>query len=229
MQLHNISDVFFDLDHTLWDFEKNSAITFKRIFEEYQIDVHLETFLGKYVPINHSYWKLYREEKISKEELRYGRLKKSFDLLEKEITDSKINELAVAYVKYLPEQLNLFDNTITILDYLKPKYNLHIITNGFKEVQSGKLENTGISRYFNQVVNSETVGVKKPNPLIFEYALQKANTTPESSVMIGDTLEADIMGAKNVGMQAIHFNSNDEENHNHSIIINDLLSIKKYL
>src|SRR5690606_28036382 len=101
---------------------------------------------------------------------------------------------------------HLFDGAIDVLDYLKPKYNLHIITNGFQEVQTGKLRNSNIAHYFATVTNSEMAGVKKPNPKIFEYALNLAKTDRASSLMIGDSFEADIEGALNVGLDAVFFN-----------------------
>ena len=224
-----ITDVFFDLDHTLWDFEKNSALTYKKILMHHEVAVSLEKFLEVYIPLNLAYWKLYREEKISKEQLRYQRLRNTFDKLDFSIDDSLILKLSEAYVEELPNQNFLFQNSIEILDYLKTTYRLHIITNGFKEVQHGKLKNSNIIDFFTHVVNSEMVGVKKPNPKIFNFALEKAGVPASQAIMIGDNLEADILGAQNAGMQALHFNSNNEAYHEHCIIINDLIEIKQYL
>ena len=224
-----ITDVFFDLDHTLWDFEKNSAITFQNILQEAEINVDLPNFLEAYVPLNFSYWKLFREEKVSKEELRYKRLKDTFDALSYTINDDQINDLSSKYIEHLSNQKHVFENANVILNYLKPKYNLHIITNGFEEVQEKKMINANIHNFFTHIINSEMVGVKKPNPLIFEYALNKAGIEARFAVMIGDDLEADIIGAKAAGMYAIHFNSNNEEAHEHAITINNLIEIKEYL
>ncbi|NER15147.1 noncanonical pyrimidine nucleotidase, YjjG family [Leptobacterium flavescens] len=224
-----ITDIFFDLDHTLWDFDRNSNLTFGKILKTNRVDVLLEDFVKVYVPLNAEYWKLYREERISKEELRYGRLKDTFDRLKMKVEDELIHRLSDQYIQELPNQNYLFENTTEILDYLRPNYKLHIITNGFEEVQKGKLNNSKIGHFFTHIINSEMVGVKKPNPRIFEFALEKASVSPENTVMIGDNLEADILGAKNMGMNTLHFNSNNEEIHDHSIIINDLLEIKQYL
>ncbi len=135
-----ITDVFFDLDHTLWDFEKNSALTFKTILAEYNIGIELQDFLKVYVPANLAFWKLYREEKITKEALRYQRLKSVFDDLKYEVSDEIIDRLAVDYIENLSSHGHLFPNTTTILEYLKPNYKLHIITNGFQEVQARNAE-----------------------------------------------------------------------------------------
>ena len=162
----DIKHVFFDLDHTLWDFEKNSSLTFEQLFIEHNIQLELHNFLSEYSPINFKYWKLYREEKISKAKLRYGRLKDTFDVLNYTIDDNLVNLLSEEYINLLPSNNYLFDGAIELLDYLHPKYELHIITNGFEEVQDLKLEKSGIKKYFKEIITSESVGVKKPNPLM---------------------------------------------------------------
>lgn len=224
-----VTDIFFDLDHTLWDFEKNSALTFEKIFEEHDVTVDLRLFLEVYIPVNLSFWKLYREEKINKEDLRYERLKTTFDTLGHLVTDDTINALSVAYIAHLSTFNHLVPNTIEILDYLSPKYNLHIITNGFKEIQEKKLRNTGILDYFQQIVNSEMAGVKKPNPDIFKLALKKANVPPEKAIMVGDNLEADILGAQAVGLHTLHFNVHNDPVHEYCNMIHELVEIKMYL
>jgi putative hydrolase of the HAD superfamily len=162
-----LQHVFFDLDHTLWDFEKNSELAFQKVFAVNNIQLGLHDFLAVYKPLNIKYWKLYREEKISKSELRYGRLKKTFDAVNYSISDNLIDIIAIQYLNSLPEFNHLFEDTIEVLDYLKTKYTLHIITNGFEEIQSKKLVNSKINHYFDQIITSESVGVKKPNPKVF--------------------------------------------------------------
>lgn len=229
MKLKGITDVFFDLDHTLWDFDRNSALTFKKIFEIHGINVKLEDFLKVYEPINLNYWKLYREERIDKASLRYGRLKNTFDTINVLVNDELINTLSEDYITHLPSNNFLFDDTFEVLNYLNKKYNLHIITNGFHEVQHGKLRNAKIDMYFETVTNSEMVGVKKPNPIIFEHALNLASTNSNSSVMIGDNWEADIQGALNVGIDAICFNIHGTKLDKHIKQITNLLELKAYL
>lgn len=180
MKLDNISHIFFDLDHTLWDFDKNSGLTFDKIFQINDIDVNLKKFLEIYEPINLNYWKLYREEKIDKESLRYKRLSDTFNILNIEVKSRVINKLSEDYIEHLCTFNHLFDGTIEILEYLMPKYQLHIITNGFKEVQQGKLNNSNIQHYFKTVTNSEMAGVKKPNPKIFNHALLLAKANIEN-------------------------------------------------
>lgn len=229
MYSQGISDIFFDLDHTLWDFERNSALTFEKIFAEAEIEVNLSKFLEVYVPLNLEFWKLYREDKIKKPELRFQRLKTTFDAIGYEIEDEVIDILSAEYITNLAAYNNLLPYTVEILNYLKPKYKLHIITNGFEEVQTRKLVNSNIFRYFNQVINSEMAGVKKPNPLIFELALQKANAKANRSIMVGDNIEADILGAKAVGFHALHFNAHNDPKHEHCAMIHNLREIKNYL
>lgn len=229
MYKETVTDVFFDLDHTLWDFEKNSALTFKKILVEHEIDIPLERFLEVYVPANFAFWKLYREEKITKTELRYQRLKTVFDTLEYGISDATIDSLSEEYINHLSSFNHLFPHATDILDYLRPNYKLHIITNGFQEIQEKKLRKSGIHGYFDQVIDSEMAGVKKPNPIIFEMALDKAKTKATNSLMIGDSLEADILGAQASGLGALHFCALGEDSHEHCPIITDLREIKNYL
>ena len=224
-----ITDIFFDLDHTLWDFEKNSALTFKKILEENQVNVNSNDFLAIYMPINMAYWKLYREEKVTKTELRFQRLKKTFDSLNFDVSDKLIDTLSEEYIKHLSTFNHVFPHTYEILDYLKPKYKLHIITNGFQEIQDKKLRKANLYDYFEQIINSEMAGVKKPNPYIFQMALNLAKTEAKNSVMIGDNLEADIMGAKAVGFHALHFNAHKEPHHDFCKMIDSLHEIKLFL
>lgn len=223
-----ITDIFFDLDHTLWDFDKNSALAFHKVFETHRLDVDVKAFLTHYEPINLDYWKLYRDERVTKEALRRGRLNDTFAKLKLQHPTEVIDALAISYIDFLPLNNFLFPGTIEILDYLKPHYNLHIITNGFDEVQHKKLVNSKIDGYFKTITNSEMVGVKKPNPGIFLAAMETAATTPGRSVMVGDNQEADILGARAVGMQAIYFGA--EALAEESILsIQALEEIKRYL
>jgi putative hydrolase of the HAD superfamily len=221
--------IFFDLDHTLWDFEKNSAATFELLFDKFNISLDLNEFLKIYVPTNLKYWKFYRQGKIAKEELRYRRLGDVFNYCDYKVSDRFIQEMADGYIKYLSSFTHVFDYTKELLNYLVLKYPLHILTNGFAEIQSKKLKGAGLDSYFQSVVNAEDVGYKKPDPRIFEFALQKANASAKESLMIGDDLEADILGAKNCGLNALHFDIERVHNHNHCIIVNCLSEIKQYL
>ena len=229
MTFHHKKHIFFDLDHTLWDFDKNSALTFEKIFKLNNLDIDLDSFLKVYVPINLQYWKLYREEKIDKKSLKFARLNDAFKALDLEVSARIVHKLSDDYITYLSTFNHLFPDTIALLEYLQPKYTLHIITNGFKEVQHGKLNQSHIDHYFQTVTNSEMVGVKKPNPKIFKHALHMAKATAEESLMTGDNLEADIMGALNFGMDAICFNYHKETLASDIIGVDHLSELKMYL
>ena len=224
-----ITDIFFDLDHTLWDFDKNSLLAFERVFNSFEIELKVSTFAAVYEPINLEYWKLYREEKVTKQELRRGRLIDTFTKFDMFFTLETIDALAVSYIDELPQDNHLFDGAIEILDYLNKKYTLHIITNGFQEVQYLKLENSGIRQYFKTVTSSEEVGLKKPNPVIFKRALEKADVVIENSLMIGDSFEADILGAEAVGMRTLFYNYRKEVIPHGYKLVNSLLEIKNHL
>jgi putative hydrolase of the HAD superfamily len=193
------------------------------------LEVNMNDFLQFYVPINREYWERYRKDKVTQKELRYGRLKDTFDLMEFSIEDGKIDILSEQYIYYLPKFNFLFDGTIEILDYLKAKYNLHIITNGFAEIQENKLNNSYITHYFKTITNSEMAGVKKPNSLIFDYALDLAKAKKETSIMIGDCIEADVQGALDAGLDAILFNESNAQVADNIKQVNHLLELKKYL
>jgi len=225
----NKKHIFFDLDHTLWDFDKNSAFAFEIIFKKHQIPIAVNEFIQHYIPINQQYWKLYQTNQVSHEHLRFYRLKDSFDAVNYQTDHTLIHQLSQDYIHYLPENNHLFDGAIEILDYLSYHYKLHIITNGFSEVQTRKLKNANISHYFETITNSEMAGVKKPHPNIFNFALSLANATIQESVMIGDSIEADIQGALSIGMDVIYFN---EQNLQHSLDVAEiqyLTEIKKLL
>jgi len=229
MKLKGITDVFFDLDHTLWDFDKNSALTFEKIFKINAIDIPLKDFLAYYEPINLKYWKLYRDEKIDKASLRFGRLHDAFTALNFKVEKELIHKLSEDYITYLSSFNHLFENTFEILEYLKTRYHLHIITNGFKDVQQLKMQNSKINHYFKTVTNSESAGVKKPNPKIFNHALNIANVDKNQCVMIGDSYEADVLGAINVGMQAIFFGDYNHKIDDTIVQVDHLIHLKKYL
>lgn len=228
-KLNGITDVFFDLDHTLWDFEKNSALTFDKIFKLNNVEVNLDDFLQQYIPINFKYWKLYREERIKKEALRFTRLNETFQALEVQVADKIIHQLSEDYIKYLSTFNFLIEDATSILEYLRSNYRLHIITNGFDEVQYKKMDKSNIIHYFETITNSELAGVKKPNPKIFSYALDLAKVNASRSIMIGDSLEADVEGALNMGMDAIFFNPNTTHFNGGIKGVSKLIEIKNYL
>lgn len=201
--------IFFDLDHTIWDFDKNAEETLQELYLTYKLDSlglpSAMEFIDTYTRNNHQLWADYHVGKITKETLRETRFKKTFlDLgLNHELIPMQFED---DYVNTCPTKTNLFEGAHQTLQYLHGKYTLHLITNGFKESQKLKVEGTGIGKYFDQIIVSEDVGVNKPDPAIFQHALNVAGADKETSIMIGDSIEADIRGALGFGMAAIYFN-----------------------
>ena len=200
--------VFFDLDRTLWDFDSNSKNALLEIFEELNLNKIFQTFdrfYNAYVAQNARLWSLYVDGELSKEILRYER----FNATLKQFNVDNIEmakKMGVMYVTISPLQKKIFPGTIACLEELKSiGFQLHIITNGFEEVQYIKLENCGLDVFFDVVVCSESVGKNKPAREIFQYALQEVGCRAENALMIGDDFRADISGALNSGMKAIHF------------------------
>jgi len=205
MKFTGIKHIFFDLDHTLWDFDLNSKLAYGQIFKERNISLDLDRFIGIYEPLNLEFWRRFRENEITKEQLRYQRLKTAFDSCDYRVDDSEINHIADLYMSYLPNNNHLFEGCKELLDALKSKYTLHLITNGFEDVQRLKVKQAGLEHYFDLILTGEAAGVKKPDPGIFYQALEKTGATITNSVMIGDNLEADVKGAQSIGMPAIWF------------------------
>ncbi len=231
MQTPKITDIFFDLDHTLWDFETNSALAFEKLLQKHRIPVEIKDFLEVYEPINHQYWQDYSKGLKNKEEVKYNRLTDTFHQLDIKISFELIKILANEYLDFLKQENTLMEGTVELLDYLKDKYRLHILTNGFKEVQTDKMKNSGIAGYFDKMITSEEAGKLKPHPAVFHHALKTARTFAHKSYMIGDNFQSDILGAKNVGMYVIHFDPDEQNEVDFKIIpkVKKLIEIKEIL
>lgn len=207
--------LFFDLDRTLWDFDKNSECALQFLFEETQSAHQLPSFYKfnqVYKEVNATLWKKYGKGKISKEELRDTRFQKAFFKLG--LNNPELNTyFNEEYLRISPLQTEMFPNTLETLETLKHEgYKMHIITNGFREVQLTKLENCALLPFFDIVVSSEEIGINKPDTRIFQHSMQLANSKPEHSVMIGDDMNVDVMGAERAGMFGVHFDPKEEFN-----------------
>lgn len=229
MKFKNIKHIFFDLDHTLWDFDLNSKLAYKQIFKEHELALDLEKFITIYEPLNLEFWRKFRENKITKEELRYQRLKTAFDACNFQVSDDQINLFADLYIEYLPNNNHLFPGCIELLDALKDNYQLHLITNGFNEVQENKVVKAGLKDYFELILTAEAAGIKKPAPEIFHIALERTGATIEDSIMIGDSYAADILGARGVGLPTIWFHTTDQDIPKDEVVVHELLDILNYL
>jgi putative hydrolase of the HAD superfamily len=203
-------DLFFDLDHTLWDFELNSKETMQELYDTHQLAsigiTDFDAFFTIYIAHNHRLWDRYSKGFIKQDELRWKRIYLS--LLDFKIGNEKLaRDMSVDFLEILPTKKKLFPYTIEILTYLKNKnYKMHLITNGFESVQFKKINNANIAHFFNEVVTSEASNSLKPQKEIFEYALKNANAQLNQSIMIGDNESADIQGGINIGMDTIFVN-----------------------
>ena len=225
--------VFFDLDRTLWDFDTAAEVAFGRIYEKYDLKSlgipSAHDFHVVYHPLNEQLWVLYRENKITKDDLNRSRFLKSLE-------HYGIHDIALAdhlsedYMYCSPRIVRLVPGAMDLLGYLKPKYHLHLITNGFQEVQDTKLSLSGMKPFFETLTVSEEIGVKKPNPEFFYYALRKANAKPEESIVIGDEMAVDIDGARAAGIDQIFFNAKGETvEGERTYEVKNLLEIKEIL
>ena len=201
--------IFFDLDRTLWDFDKNSEKTLEQLFRDFSLQNTFGNFLffkNRYEYHNKKLWVAYYQNRIEKDELSYRRF--YLTLKERGMDDIELSkEIAQDFIELSPLQTETFPHTHTCLEYLKEKdYQLHIITNGFNEVQGRKLQNSKLNNYFTKVITSENAGANKPHAQIFEYAFEATGANTNNSIMIGDDLNTDIRGARDIGMDHIYFN-----------------------
>ncbi|WP_460958431.1 YjjG family noncanonical pyrimidine nucleotidase [Spirosoma litoris] len=201
--------LFFDLDHTLWDFDRNSAECITELFDTFRLSEagipSADEFSRHFITINHQLWADYDKNLIEHSYIRKHRFPLVFKALG--IDESAIQaDLNAEYLKLLPYKSHLLESAREILDYLKGRYTMHIITNGFADIQATKMNSSDIAHYFTHVVTSENANAKKPNPLVFQYAMEISGTTAAESIMIGDNYEADILGAKSVGLDTIFYN-----------------------
>ena len=214
----SITHIFFDLDRTLWDFEANSHDELMAIWSRnglHQKGISLpEEFIKVYKQINEECWEAYRKNEITKEKLRVERFRRT--LIYYGIDDDNLAEdIGNQYVANSPQRTKLVAHTHEVLEYLSGKYEMHMITNGFEEVQHIKLEKSGLDKYFGEVVTSEMAGVKKPAQRIFDLAIEKSGGEAGRSVYVGDDLVVDVLGAISAGWHAIYYNPHGVT-HNHS-------------
>jgi len=203
-------DLFFDLDHTLWDFEANSRQTLEQLYKELELDkkgiYDFEKFYKNYLVHNDRLWERYRNGYIKVDELRWKRM--WLTLLDFKNGDEGLaREMGNLFLEFLPTRKILFPYAIEILGYLSAKdYRLHLITNGFEKTQRSKLKNSGLDKFFKEVITSESSNSLKPHKEIFDYAFKKTGAKKEESIMIGDSLEVDIQGAINAGIDQVYVN-----------------------
>ena len=231
--MQQYKNLFIDLDDTLYDFSAASQESFRETYDLLHYERYFnsfEHFYSIYEPYNLQLWHIYGEGKITKEELNKRRYSYPLEVVgihDQELADTFCREA----LGRIPTKNKLIEGAIELLEYLHPKYNLYILSNGFKELQSRKMSTAGIDKYFDALILSEDIGVNKPNRELYEYALQKTSSTIEDSIMIGDMFETDIVGAANIGMKQIYFNPKKKESHTFAptYMVTELLQIKDIL
>lgn len=209
--------LFFDLDHTLWDFDTNSKEALKDLYDNNQLHQkgieQFDDFFERYSYHNHLLWERYAKGQIKQDELRWKRM--YLAMLDFKLADEKLSRsMGVEFLDILPNKNKLFPYTHEILEYLREKgYILHLITNGFEKVQQHKLTKSNIDHFFTEMITSEVSNSLKPNKEIFEYALQKTGANTTNSIMIGDNLHADIQGGINAGLDTVYVNHINADPH----------------
>ncbi len=207
--MRKYNHIFFDLDRTIWDFDASADDSFNRMYNKYGLGKlgvpSLKILREHYEKHNDLLWSWYRKGEILKEVLNIRRF-------EMTLADFGIHDQAITigmsedYVLVNTEKSFLFPSAIESLEYLASKYPMHLVTNGFQEVQEQKFNIARLDRFFKSVTTSEEAGIKKPEPGIFHYAFKKAACSPDESIYIGDDMEVDVFGARNVGMDQVYFN-----------------------
>jgi YjjG family noncanonical pyrimidine nucleotidase len=224
--------IFFDLDHTLWDYETNSIATIHELLVEFAPQIGREMAFEEFYPIyfehNHVLWSRYRHNEIDNLTLRYERWRMTF-------ADFGIAEagwmydMSEAFLEQCPRKPGLMPNALFILDLVREHYPLHLITNGFSHIQDLKLAHSGLRQYFDVIVTPDGVGEKKPHPKIFQEALAAADCTPENALYIGDSYAEDVIGGHGAGMQVVYFNPKGKENPAGFPEIQDLMELRAFL
>ena len=222
--------LFFDLDHTLWDFDRNTAEAIRELYKIFDFSkwpfFTFDDFMEIFHEVNNYLWDKFNHGLIGRDELRNKRF--SLILGKLGVEEQEIPKgIGEKYLELAPIKPNVIPHTHEILAYLKPNYQLHIISNGFDDVQHTKLKASEIHDYFSIIVTSDSSGHRKPQKGIFEFAMNEAGATRSDAVMIGDNIETDIKGAKNASMDQIFFNPNNTQ---HSVDVTyEITSLKQIM
>jgi len=224
----NYNHIFFDLDHTLWDTDRNSSESLNELYVEMALDAHglpdFDKFLECYRSHNERLWGLYSENKIGRDAVRINRFRYTLEDFNVRNYDLA-NQLSEEFVKRTPYKPYLIEDTLHVLENISKRYKLSIITNGFKESQAIKLQHSGIHNYFKHLFISEEVGYNKPDVRIFEHALSVSGSTCEESLMVGDTYETDITGARSANIDQVYLKDMHPEDHTATYKISKLTEL----
>lgn len=196
--------LFFDLDNTIWNFDLNSFHALKKVYLDSGLPLEeYSRFFNVYNRHNDHLWELYRKNEIKKQELASARFDLTFQELG--ILGFDGSGFNTAYLDHMPLQTRVCDGAHEVLEKLSVRFQMHIITNGFREVQYKKLENSNLRHFFQRVFISEEVKAQKPSEEIFIHALKNANARKKESLMIGDSWDVDILGAMGAGIDQVHY------------------------
>ena len=231
--MQRYKNLFIDLDDTIYDFSGASRESFRETYDLLHYERYFDSFehyLSLYEPYNLELWRIYGEGKITKEELnrrRYSHPLECVGVNDQQLADRFCREA----LGRIPTKGPLMPGAMEIIEYLRPKYNMYILSNGFKELQSRKMRTAGIDGYFDALILSEDIGVNKPNRELYEYALAKTGSKLSESLMIGDMFDTDIVGAANIGMEQMYYNPKEKKGHafTPTYEVTHLLQIKEIL
>ncbi len=211
--------LFFDLDHTLWDYDTNSDLTLDELYDHHRLAdrgvTTPVTFREKFKEVNRRLWEQYDVGLIHRDVIRRDRFRKILEHFQVEDKGLSLT-LSDHYINECPKKRNLMPGAIEVLESLNDRYPLTVVTNGFDEVQRVKMDSSGLTQYFTHVVTSEKAKAKKPAAEIFLFALGKNEIRPDETVMIGDNLLTDIAGARNAGIESVFYNP-EKVNHDASV------------
>lgn len=200
--------IFFDLDHTLWDFTTNSRATLAELHADLNLEAEgipdAQQLIAAYEEVNLEVWGQYEQGHIPKEVMRVLRFRTTLQRFG--VTLRKLPEtMSHEYLERSPQRTVLFPGVKELLQDLSARYRLHIITNGFHEVQQVKIKSSGIDMFFQELISSERAGASKPSPTIFAHALKRSGAQASNSLMVGDNVISDMLGARQAGMDQAHF------------------------
>lgn len=221
--------IFFDLDHTLWDYEGNSRDTLLDLYDDFELEKNgvssSQDFFIQFKRVNTELWDLYDTGKIDSEVIRRERFKQvleAFDAYEEKLSQ----DISYEYLHACPKKNKLIPNALETVEYLAGKYSLTIVTNGFEDIQHTKLKSNDLYKYFDHVITSQRAGAKKPSREIFDFALNTNTILAQQAIMIGDNLKTDIAGARNASIDTVFFNP---ESSQHAEVVNHEISGLKEL
>lgn len=223
-----LEHVFFDLDHTLWDFERNSEVCLLSIHHQYLRErVDYDSFITSFRPVNRSLWRQLESNTITHEVLRTTRFQKALDNINVICSLEESIAMNEMFMELLPSQNHLMPGALDLLNYLKPKYQIHLISNGYLDIQTRKMEGSGIYHFFTEIITSDVAGSRKPDQRIFDRALMLSGANLSKSIYIGDDEIADKAGAQLAGWKFIHYDI--KASNNTMDTVNDLRQIRKLL